>query len=438
MKKNIFFILLRKRLKANMKKNIVLFIPISLVLLCMLCSNLITYSINQYINSFEKNIGLRTIAGISYDKNNYEAIKKQLQKISNVEMIVSEYEKRVIAVEYCKQLENEYMDGFVEIHPINVQTCPDIIDGRKITNDDRYVIILPSKICADSKYKNYISEDEFVDGKSLINQDIEIQFENEKEYSFIKKFKVIGIYDSNKYKDTKTPYIPIDVIKEINEEINYIPYEFQLNIVVDKLENLEYVNNYIYDNNIVQKSNLQKENEKNSINMSILEKNFSRETNISLDTLYILKEISYFLFIISIILLIIILLATNFDKTYFSSVDIGIMRMQGYKEKNIQLITIVENIIFCIISFIIAIIAFIVITRIGVVAIDNYISKEYVGITYNKIKEQLYYINQISLKINIFNVGITFLSVALLEICNTYLMNKLIFLKTISQNLKRK
>ena len=106
MKINIFFILLSKRLKSNLKKNIVLLIPMILVLLCILCSNLITYSTSQYINSFEKNINLRTISVISYDENDYQNIKKQIQQLDSIEMIVSEYEKRVIAVEYCKQFKN--------------------------------------------------------------------------------------------------------------------------------------------------------------------------------------------------------------------------------------------------------------------------------------------------------------------------------------------
>ncbi len=438
MRISTFFFLLRQRLKVNTKINIILIIIMSLILVNLLCSNLIAYSISQYINSFEKNIELRTIRGFSYSPNNYENIKEKIEKIENVEMVVSQYEKRVIATEYCKQFENGNTDGFIEIHPINVKTCPEIICGRRITNNDKYVIILPSKIYANSEYRNFISNDEFIETNSLINKDIDVKFETENNEPVIKKFKVIGIYDSNIYNDTKTPYIPSKIIKEINDEIGYIPNTFQLNIVVDKLENLEYVNNYIYENNIIQKNSLQNEIEKTSRNMSILETNFSQETDISLDTLDILKKISYFLVIISLVLFCMMLLAINVDKVYFSSIDIGIMRIQGYTKKNIQLITIVENIILCITSFFISVIIFTIIKYIIIIAINYYISIDSIGITFNEIKEQLYYIKQISLKINVFYFAINLLIVILAEICNTYLINKLTLSKTISQNLKRK
>lgn len=437
MKNDIFFMLLKKRLKANKKKNITLLFPIILVLLCVLFSNLFYYSMEQYINSFENNIESRTISVNYYEEENFENVKQQLEKNKNIEMIVSEYERAPFALSYCLQLSNEYKDGIVFLKPINTITCPNVIDGRKITDFDKNVIILPNIIYADSKVKSIITQDEYIDCKKLINQEIDIKFETDNN-TFVKKFKVIGIYDSETYKETETLYVPVDTIKEINEEINYLPKNFRLEVIVDKIENLESVNNYIYDNNITEKSIIAEEYENSFNKLSFIERSVISESYISLDTLQLIKNTSYFLFIISIILFIIVLFATDIDKIYFSSIDIGLMRIQGYKENQIQLLTIVENIIVSIISFIISSIALIIIEKITGIFINNFISKDYLGITYNEIKNQLFYIKNIPLKFNIANIIITFIIMLLFQLSNIFIINKYTFSKTISKNLKRK
>lgn len=432
---NMFFILLKRRMKSNRKKNIALLIPISIILLFVFFSNLFYYSLEQYINSFKNNIELRTISIDYFNKDNFENIKHKIEKNDNIKMIVSEYERAPYSLSYCLQLANDNKDGIVFLKPINIKVCPEVIKGRKITDNDKYVVILPNKIYANSEIKDIILQNEYTNCENLINQEIDIKFEND----VIKKFKVIGIYDSEIYKETETLYVPAEVIKEINNELGYTPKNFKLEVVVDKIENLESVNNYIYDNNIVEKNTLVEEREKSFNNdVSFIERETINESNISLDTFKLIKSISYFLLIVSIFLFLLILLVTDIDKVYYSSREIGLMRIQGYKEKQIQLLTIIENIIISIISFIISLILLIIIEKIIWIFINNFISKDYIGITYNEIKNQLFYIKDIPWNINVINISITFIAMILLQLINTFIINKYVFSKTISDNLKMK
>lgn len=437
MKNKMFFMLLKNRLKSNRNKNITLIIPISIVCLCVFSSNLLYYSLKDYINSYKNSIELRTISVNYSDEDNFENLKQQLEQNENIEMIVNEYERAPHAVCFCLQLANKYKDGIVFLKPINLKTCPNVIDGRKIIDNDKNVIILPNKIYADSKVKNIINQEEYIDCTDLINKEIDIKFETDNN-TFVKKFKVIGIYDSEIYKETEILYVPVEIIKELNEEINYVPESFRLNLIVDKIENLESVNNYIYDNNITERSIIAEEYNKTFENISFIERNVISESDISLDTLLLIKNIAYFLLIISIVLLFIMLIATDIDKIYFSSMDIGLMRIQGYKESQIQLLTILENIIVSIISFFISLFVLMIIEKIAVVFINNFISKDYIGITYNEIKNQLFYIKSVPLKFNLLNITKTFIIMLFFQLSNTFIINKYAFSKTISKNLKRK
>ncbi len=90
-----------------------------------------------------------------------------------------------------------------------------------------------------------------------------------------------------------------------------------------------------------------------------------------------------------------ILIITNNNKTYISNVDIGLMKIEGYTNKDIQKITIIENILVCVISIIIALVATALIVMLFNVIVNNFIAKDTIGLMANKIREQLYNIQKL-------------------------------------------
>lgn len=416
-----------KRIKQNRKRNLILIVPLCFLLIILFSINMIIYSVSSQIENIQNSIELRTINGISYNQQNYNQILENLQSIDHIQMIADQYEQKVIAVETCENLKNSFADGYIKIKPINTKTCPEVICGRKISEADRYVIILPSKIYADSNFRDYtnpISENEYINGETLLNKKISITFTPDNSNSFKKDFLVIGIYNSQKYNNTSTPYVPIQVIRELNKEINYIPNYFQLQITVDNISNVEETLRLLDEKNIISKNNLEKEAENTlANNISKTEYNISQSLNLSIETMEIIKKLIIFLFIISLIILLFVLLTTNINKSYLQTSELWILKVEGYTNKDIQKITIIENIFLCIISILISIIIFILLHYIINFAIENILQIDTLNIKINEIKEQIYYLSQIPQKIDPIFIIILSICVIIIESINTFIIN---------------
>ncbi len=418
-----------KRIKQNRKRNLILIVPLCFLLIILFSINMIIYSVSSQIENIQNSIELRTINGISYNQQNYNQILENLQSIDHIQMIADQYEQKVIAVETCENLKNSFTDGYIKIKPINTKTCPEVISGRKISETDRYVIILPSKIYANSNFRDYtnpISENEYINGETLLNKKISIKFTPDNTNSFEKEFLVVGIYDSQKYNNTKTPYVPIQVIRELNKEINYIPNYFQLQITVDNISNVEETLRLLDEKNIISKNNLEKEAENTlANNISKTEYNISQSLNLSIETMEIIKKLIIFLFIISLIILLFVLLTTNINKSYLQTSELWILKVEGYTNKDIQKITIIENIFLCIIGILISIIIFILLHYIINFAIENILQIDTLNLNLklNEIKEQIYYFSQIPQKINPIFIIILSICVIIIEAINTFIIN---------------
>ena len=416
-----------KRIKQNRKRNLILIVPLCFLLIILFSINMIIYSVSSQIENIQNSIELRTINGISYNQQNYNQILENLQSIDHIQMIADQYEQKVIAVETCENLKNSFADGYIKIKPINTKTCPEVISGRKISETDRYVIILPNKIYADSNYRDYtnpISEDEYINGETLLNKKISIKFTPDNTNSFEKEFLVVGIYDSQKYNNTKTPYVPIQIIKELNKQINYIPNYFQMEITVDDVTNIEETLKLLDEKNIISKNKLEKEAENTlANNISKTEYNISQSLNLSIETMEIIKKLIIFLFIISVIILLFVLLTTNINKSYLETTELWILKVEGYTNKKKKKITIIENILICIISILISVIIFVLLRSIVNFVIENITQIDSLGIKLNEIKEQIYYLSQIPQKIDPIFIIILSICVIIIESINTFIIN---------------
>lgn len=432
------------RVLRNRKTNLIIGVPIILIVVLLLIVNTIQYSTKQYIGNIEENIKLRTIDGITYTESQYKQIIEELQEIEHIEMIIDMYERQIYAEEYCEELKTKITNGYTYIQPINEQTCPEVVKGKKITNEDQYAIILPNKVCANgttnNEYSNVVLEKQnieemYIDGESLIGNTITIEFRKNDEIMCQKTFEVIGVYDSDKYSDTETLYVSKTTIKEINKEINYIPEDLFMKVVVDNVENISEVENILYEKELKNQSKIQSEIEKNEIN-TLEEKNIASVTNIRIETQDIIEKLSLFFLGASILILVVLLITSNINKTYLSTREIGILKVEGYTNKEIQKITITENIIVCLISIIVALVIFETL-KLLVNALGNYIiEKDTVGITMNKIRQQIYYIKKIPQRISVIFAVLTAIFIIAIESLNTFFINKRILSKNIKEVLR--
>ena len=445
MKINKIFKLSLHRVKQNKKRNLIIAIPVILITILLLTINIIQYSMENYIKSLENNLTMRTISSIRYSVFEYEEIIEKMENIEHVDMVIGEYEENIYGYKYCEQLKTKDADGYVKINPINTKTCPDITKGRKLQEDDKYVLIIPSKIYADSEgtptgFRDIYIEKrnlniEYINGEDLVGKKLTISFEASNGNTLEKQFEIIGTYDSNLYNDMSTLYTPKEIIKEINLELNpdLLP-ELEISVVVDKIENVELVKNELISKGLYEKSAILQEAQKGD--SSETEVNISRVTNINVETINIMKKLIIFLLFASILIFLSFLITTNINKTYLSSTEIGVLKAEGYTNKDIQKMTIIENIIVCIISIIVSFIVFILIINISNIIMDYIIEKDTIGLTMNEIREQLFYIRQIPKKINpLFVLGISVV-IIIIEVINTIFINKKILRKNIRELLK--
>lgn len=426
-----------KSLKHNRKKNSILFIPLIVMLVILFLVNVIQYSTNNYINKIGKSLELRTISGIEYVPSKYEETKNEIEKIEHVEWIYNQEEERIFSVLFCNQFSDETKDGSVAIFPATEKVFPELIHGIGLQNSDEYVAIIPSRIYADSEFRsvnNIVREDEYLNGCDFLGKEITIC---NTDNSILKSFKVIGIYDSQSNNQNSNIYIPAKIVKEINKEIEYNPGYFRLNVVVDNISNIEYVEQEMSDKNLIQRTAIStKLNESGYANADTLSGNISSVTSITRESQKIIKNIIMGLLILETAVFIILLLVTNYNKTYISNIDMGLMKIEGYTNKDIQRITIIENALVCIIGIIVALIVTLLIVMLFNCIANNFIAKDAIGITENKIREQLYSIQRIEKSINPLYVLIVSTITIIIESINTYLINRRILSKDIAKILR--
>ena len=80
--------------------------------------------------------------------------------------------------------------------------------------------------------------EEYLNGNHFLRKEITIENDDK---GIVKKFKVIGVYDNQSNKQSDVVYIPAKIVKEINQELEYDPGYYRLNVVVDNISNIDYV-----------------------------------------------------------------------------------------------------------------------------------------------------------------------------------------------------
>ena len=427
-----------KSLRRNRKKNKLLYIPLIIMLVILFIVDIIQYSTNNYINKIGKGIELRKISGIEYIPSKYEETKNEIEKIKHVEWVYNQEEERVFSVLYCKQFSAETQGVFIWLYPATENVLPDLVSGRGIQENDEYVAIIPNKIYVNSESMTITDQiregEEYLNGNDFLGKEITIENDDK---GIAKKFKVVGVYDNQSNNQSDVVYIPAKTVKEINQELEYDPGYYRLNVVVDDISNIEYVEQEMRDKNLLKRDRIStKLNENGYRDTDTLSGNIASVTSITKESQKAIKNIITGFLIVATIVFMMILIITNNNKTYISNVDIGLMKIEGYTNKDIQKITIIENILVCIISIIIALVATALIVMLFNVIVNNFISKDTIGLTANKIREQLYNIQKVKKSINpLYLFEISAITI-ILESINTYLLNRRMLSKNINKILR--
>lgn len=427
-----------KSLRRNRKKNKLLYIPLIIMLVILFLVNIIQYSTSNYINKIGKGIELRRISGIEYIPSKYEETKNEIEKIKHVEWVYNQEEERVFSVLYCKQFSAETQGVFIWLYPATEKVLPDLVSGRGIQENDEYVAIIPNKIYVSLETMTITDQiregEEYLNGNDFLGKEITIENDDK---GIAKKFKVVGVYDNQSNNQSDVVYIPAKTVKEINQELEYDPGYYRLNVVVDDISNIEYVEQEMRDKNLLKRDRIStKLNENGYRDTDTLSGNIASVTSITKESQKAIKNIITGFLIVATIVFMIILIITNSNKTYISNVDIGLMKIEGYTNKDIQKITIIENILVCIISIIIALVATALIVMLFNVIVNNFISKDTIGLTANKIREQLYNIQKVKKSINPLYVFEISAITIILESINTYLLNRRMLSKNINKILR--
>lgn len=427
-----------KSLRRNRKKNKLLYIPLIIMLVILFLVNIIQYSTNNYINKIGKGIELRRISGIEYIPSKYEETKNEIKKIKHVEWVYNQEEERVFSVLYCKQFSAETQGVLIWLYPTTENVLPDLVSGRGIQENDEYVAIIPNKIYVSSESMTITDQirdgEEYLNGNDFLGKEITIENDDK---GIVKKFKVVGVYDNQSNNQSDVVYIPAKTVKEINQELEYDPGYYRLNVVVDDISNIEYVEQGMRDKNLLKRDRIStKLNENGYRDTDTLSGNIASVTSITKESQKAIKNIITGFLIVATIVFMIILIITNSNKTYISNVDIGLMKIEGYTNKDIQKITIIENILVCIISIIIALVATALIVMLFNVIVNNFIAKDTIGLTANKIREQLYNIQKVKKSINPLYVFEILAITIILESVNTYLLNRRMLSKNINKILR--
>lgn len=427
-----------KSLRRNRKKNKLLYIPLIIMLVILFLVNIIQYSTSNYINKIGKGIELRRISGIEYIPSKYEETKNEIEKIKHVEWVYNQEEERVFSVLYCKQFSAETQGVLIWLYPATENVLPDLVSGRGIQENDEYVAIIPNKIYVSSESMTITDQirdgEEYLNGNDFLGKEITIENDDK---GIAKKFKVVGVYDNQSNNQSDVVYIPAKTVKEINQELEYDPGYYRLNVVVDDISNIEYVEQGMRDKNLLKRDRIStKLNENGYRDTDTLSGNIASVTSITKESQKAIKNIITGFLIVATIVFMMILIITNNNKTYISNVDIGLMKIEGYTNKDIQKITIIENILVCIISIIIALVATALIVMLFNVIVNNFISKDTIGLTANKIREQLYNIQKVKKSISPLYVFEISAITIILESVNTYLLNKRMLSKNINKILR--
>lgn len=326
---------LSRRKKSVIVNSILIFISTVIFVLGLSFTKCFMNSINRAIL---KNPSYRTIVLTGVKEEEQDSVIKKIEEDKNIAKVLKN--KEYVTSANLKTIDNINIGEYVSLNGANENITPQVIAGRNIRDIDVSVCIIPKKVFFYSGKEDF-NKDDYIDGESLIGKKISLEYysrddskgSSEINKTFLLEFEIIGVYNAEEYiMDGNDLFVPFSIISKIenDREENWI-----------KDPNTIYAgSNMIYAivNNAL---NLDESFEKIS---SLGYRSIIRSTT---NTAIIIVINTVVGIIVGVFLLIVLI---NITSSTLKSIDerkyeIGMLKAIGYKNRNIQKLFLIENVI---------------------------------------------------------------------------------------------
>ena len=327
---------------------------IFLIILFLICFILVNFTIIYYQNhiyklnkSINDSIEGRTIMinpktsiiqnMTDEEFNNY---KYDYDKINSVNYVIASFPSRISGGGYDTSLKDDYYDGRIGLKYGSDKILTMDVIGRKMSEEERNVMICPTKFFPMSYSEEELEDAKFIDGRTLIGKKIDVMYnlyeKNEKGKNVVVgqrkiPFEIIGVYDNElAYEGYNTCFAGGKQLYEMYDDYlgKLNSYQlYSLDVIVDNVKNVNSV-----------KSELSK------LGYKTMPKVF-----IDYDELLQIEMICIGIIVITSVLTLGI--SALYIKKYviYSSYDIALLYALGYSKKKI------EKIYFCNVLYVIGI-----------------------------------------------------------------------------------
>lgn len=348
MKLNDYIFLANKNLSRRKRTVIVNTILISVSTIIFVLGLSFTRCFMNTVNkAILNNPSYRTIVVLGVEENEQDNIIQKIKEDKNIAMVLREKEYNTYVE--LKNIGTESINKSVGLNGASESVSPQVISGRNIKNDDEDVCIIPKKLFFYSGREDF-NKDDYIDGENLIGKKIKIEYHSRDDSReeinniFYKELEIIGVYNADEYvMDGNDLFVPFSIVNKIRTDIeeNWI-----------KDPNTHYSGgNSIYA--IVN----------NSLNV---EESFERIQTLGYRSLIRSTTNTLIVVIINTIVGIVVgvfvlIVLINITSSTIKSIDerkyeIGMLKAIGYKNKNIQIILLIENLIIGIRSYLVGLV----------------------------------------------------------------------------------
>ena len=241
---------------------------IFLIILFLICFILVNFTIIYYQNhiyklnkSINDSIEGRTIMinpktsiiqnMTDEEFNNY---KYDYDKINSVNYVIASFPSRISGGGYDTSLKDDYYDGRIGLKYGSDKILTMDVIGRKMSEEERNVMICPTKFFPMSYSEEELEDAKFIDGRTLIGKKIDVMYnlyeKNEKGKNVVVgqrkiPFEIIGVYDNElAYEGYNTCFAGGKQLYEMYDDYlgKLNSYQlYSLDVIVDDVKNVNSV-----------------------------------------------------------------------------------------------------------------------------------------------------------------------------------------------------
>ena len=238
---------------------------IFLIILFLICFILVNFTIIYYQNhiyklnkSINDSIDGRTIM-ISPNMNDInteeDAInyKYDYDKINSINYVIASFPAKIQSG-YDTSLKDDYYDGHIGLRYGSDKILTIDVIGRKMSEEERNVMICPTKFFPMSYSEEELEDAKFIDGRTLIGKKIDVMYnlyeKNEKGKNVVVgqrkiPFEIIGVYDNElAYEGYNTCFAGGKQLYEMYDDYlgKLNSYQlYSLDVIVDNVKNVNSV-----------------------------------------------------------------------------------------------------------------------------------------------------------------------------------------------------